>query len=85
MFFKFDRDRSGTLEKQETYSCIRSLGIVCVSIYPIYVYLCRVSYSGGYPSAKLKSPSLPPSLPPSLSPSQFSPSLPQNPIKSCCV
>ena len=65
MFFKFDRDRSGTLEKQETYSCIRSLGIVCVSIYPIYVYLCRVSYSGGYPSAKLKSP-LPPSLPLSL-------------------
>ena len=47
MFFKFDRDRSGTLEKQETYSCIRSLGIVCVSIYLIYVYLCRVSYSGG--------------------------------------
>ena len=26
MFFKFDKDRSGTLEKQEVYEAVRSLG-----------------------------------------------------------
>ena len=26
MFFKFDKDRSGTLEKKEVYRAVRSLG-----------------------------------------------------------
>ena len=46
MFFKFDHDRSGTLEKQETHSCIRSLGIVCVSIY-VYLFMQGFIQWGG--------------------------------------